>query len=236
MTSFFTDPTQVGTFNSDGALVMDYNRPADKLRQQAAVAYDRIRSSSLSPDAQRILIAGVYSKLVDDMSALQQSTGTASAADVASLKRQVFGIDDVLGSSSPVNATSALVAFRDAQDRVSTALMSSGDTSRTLNEILDQADMSGDETLAQAAFNAAATGGLYPDQELIDRFLTTRPAKARAYESLGAAQRPKNAAELFQWVTPTPPELQSLPLGTSVASLAAQAPVIRAAAAAASSI
>ena len=157
---------------------MNWDRPADQLRAAAAAAYDRIRTNVLDPNSQQILIAGIYSKLVADMTALQQATGTTTAADLATLKRRVYGIDAVLGSASPVNATSALVAFRDAQDRVNTALANSGDTSATLNSILDQAENSGDETLAQAAFNAAASGGMYPDPDVIDRFLSSRPDKA----------------------------------------------------------
>src|SRR5664279_2992204 len=116
MTSPISDTT-VGTADARTGQVT-WNRPADKLRDKAESDYARIRGArALSDYAKRAMVASVYLKLKEDMDAAQSKAGIATAADLQFIRRQLFGIDDLIGRASGAEAATVSISFRDAQSR-----------------------------------------------------------------------------------------------------------------------
>lgn len=188
-----------------------WDRPADRLRQSAEDAYARIRGNTvLGPDAQQALVAEAYLNTQRQMTALQDQSGQATAATIDQLKRTLFGVDDIHGDAATI-----AIAFRDAADRVARADNPAVD----LPHLLEQAELAGDETMAQAVFNAAATNYINQFTDIVDAFLSTRPAKRQAYDTLMQAERTQ-ISDMWEFVLPKPPELNNL-TDTQI-SLAAQ--------------
>src|SRR5664279_3644207 len=116
MTSPISDTT-VGTADARTGQVT-WNRPADKLRDAAESAYARIRGArALSDYAKRAMVASVYLKLKEDMDAAQSKAGIATAADLALLKRKLYGVDDLIRGASNAEQATLQISFRDAQSR-----------------------------------------------------------------------------------------------------------------------
>lgn len=215
MTSF--ESSTAGTVNPATGQVV-WNRPADRLREQYQAEIDGIRNrTALSLDAVRALMASTYVDYLGRMADLQRQAGVASAADIAAIKRRLFGIDAYLGNVTGADRASAELSFRDAQDR---ARKIGGEAEAV--RALEEAEVIGDELLAQAVFNAAAAGGIFGNEDVITRFLQARPAKAAAWNELQAQSTPRGGAALFEFVLDAPSELGGL-TETQIRTLAASA-------------
>jgi hypothetical protein len=209
MTSPISD-TVIGTADPRTGQVV-WNRPADKLRDAAETAYARIRSArALSDYAKRAMVASVYLKLKEDMDAAQSKAGIATAADLALLKRKLYGVDDLIRGASNAEQATLQISFRDAQSRAESI-----GNERDARTLLDRANQTGDELLARAVGNQLVTlacAGI-PVGNTLDEYLSTRPQKATAYAAYVAACQPTSMASLFEYAAPSPPEVHGLTQG-----------------------
>jgi len=199
--------TTVGTADPRTGQVV-WNRPADKLRDAAEAAYSRIRSArALSEYAKRSQIAAIYLKLKEDMAAEQSRAGVASAADLDLIKRRLFGIDDLVRGASGAEAATVSISFRDAQSRAEQIT-----TERDATELLQRANMTGDELLARAVGNQLVilAGAGVPVGDTLDAYLDQRPQKATAFAAYAQASAPTSLAGLFEFAVPSPSEVQGL--------------------------
>ena len=189
-----------------------WTRPADRLRDgyEARLAHLR-RQTDLRPELIRARIAQAY---VDTKTALDKAAARSAhtaAQTTAATRRTAHGIDDLkTGTSYAAQATLDL-SFRDAAQRAATVTRVA-----EARELLDTAEMTGDEPLARAVGNRAIALGLTP---VIDAYLANRPAQAKAIEKLHEMRRPASAATMFEFVTPKPTELATL-TDTAIAALA----------------
>lgn len=198
-----------------------WDRPADTLRDELEVQFDRVRNNAmLSPEARQAFMAELYVAARRTMDVLQEGSGAATARSLADAKRRLYGIDDILASASPSEKITAAISFRDAQDRA--GQLENESQARTL---LDTADRSGDELLARAVGSWAIDNG---DQDLTEQYLAGRPAQAQALADLQQMSRPLNAATMFEFALPRPPELSAYS-DTAIDSLATRAAEYRSA-------
>lgn len=146
--------------------------------QKIQAAYNRrteeIRGSShLTAEAKRGLLAGAYRDAKRDLDALQQAYAGGRETQLRDLNRRLFSIDVIAGPAIGGDRASAVVAHRDAQDRVAQIVESNPDAARPrLLELLARADRSGDEYLARAVADAALQVG---DTEILEAFASSRP-------------------------------------------------------------
>jgi hypothetical protein len=183
---------------------IEWTRPADQVRSAAEQQYARIRNTSrdLNPEGLRRAMAKVWVAAADAMDKLGGDTPAKHAAAVAAAQRAVFGIDDITGSMTPAEQAATSMAFRDAQQRAAAI-----DNAAQARALLDQAAQTGDELLARAVGNYCLNNG-YVD--LSESYLSDRPAKRAALNELQNLNRPAGIATMWEYVTPTPPELSAL--------------------------
>lgn len=177
---------------------------ANAIRQAAEDQYAQIRSNgNLSVDGIRAAMAAPYLKAVQSM-ALLQATATDQAKNKRlNAMRAAFGN----ASSDPV----AVVASRDAAARVAQIPMNGW---REGDELMDQAILNNDESLARAialkAYELGRSGdGAWGD--VLDKFTSGRPAVQQAIATLENSQRPmRGGGQLFAFIVGKPSELGNL--------------------------
>lgn len=195
-----------------------WDRPADRIRDQAEAAYNRARNNpAITTEAGLSLIAKAYIAARAGMDGLIPQSQGQRRVDLAALKRKLYGVDDLVGAASPADKATVAISYRDAQQRVAQV-----ESPNELMYLLDNAEQTGDELLARAVGNAALSGGIFGNTDVADKYLSTRPAKAAAWEQLQAASRLPDAATLFEFALPKPSELAALN-DSEVAALAAKA-------------
>jgi len=137
------------------------------------------------------------------MDAMNTANPAKKAADLATAKRNLFGIDDLTTGASPADRASMAMSFRDAQQRAAQLT-----TSTEAQALLDLADQSGDELLARAVGNQALSGlGM---DDVATTYLAARPRQAQAAENLRALTRMGSIADILEFVLPRPPELSQV--------------------------
>lgn len=203
---------------------------AEQIRADVAAAYDRVRTNpTLTDQAKRIAIAGLFETAQQQMSNLQQKTNDNVARKVQAATTAAFGIDDIASPSS-ANRASVSLSYRDAQDRAAQL-----DSPRDGLALLARATASGDELLARAVFGQAwAQAGNDPGwNAVIDQYVASRPAAGRAVDALvnlgqqpGGILTPNGVGVLslgafFGWIVPTPFELLGMS-SYSISALAAE--------------
>jgi len=178
-----------------------WNRPADLVRSGLERDVQRIRDRiELNPAAAQARIASVYLKAKTAMDGLNSANPARRAADLATAKRKLFGIDDLTTGATPADRASMAMSFRDAQQRAAQLT-----TTAEAQALLDLADQSGDELLARAVGNAALSGlGM---DDVGQAYLAARPQQAKAYDALRGLTRMGSIAEILEFVLPMPPEL-----------------------------
>lgn len=193
-----------------------WDRPADTVRDGLNQQIERIRGhSELSTDALLSLVADAYLKGKAQLDGMNTNNPAQIAAQVAAVKRQAFGIDDLLAGSSQADRATMAMSFRDAQQRAAQTT-----TSSEAQTLLDVANQSGDELLARAVGNHALSSMDMGD--VAEAYLDAHPAQAQALDELQQLQKPASAATMFEFVAPKPPELSGMSDGQIVA-YAAQA-------------
>ncbi|REJ06297.1 hypothetical protein DY023_06610 [Microbacterium bovistercoris] len=157
------------------------NNLRDRLDKRKETFYSeaaRVRNDPrLNDAAKRTDIAKLYRAAQQDVDALHAEERKLTSDEQQRIERQVFGIRD----SDP----SALIAYRDAQDRAARLVFGQQDTAR---EMLRSATLSGDSTLAAAVVAKAFTYGW---TDIIDSYREANPRQANDIDDL---------AELSSWV------------------------------------
>lgn len=176
---------------------------ADRIREDAARRFDQIRNrGELNTNAIAVLMARDYLSFKQEMDKLAQTTGQDNSATVRRLNQAAFGIDDIAGNA--VDRAAASVSYRDAQDRVAKV-----EQPNEAAALLDRAENSNDELLARAiaqrAFEQRAFDPSWDD--LLDRYIATRPKAQSAVNALLAGSGAPQIRDLFAWVLPVPSEL-----------------------------
>jgi len=193
-----------------------WDRPADTVRDGLNRQIERIRGhSELSTDALLSLVSAAYLKGKAQLDGMNTNNPAQVAAQVAAVKRAAFGIDDLLTGASQADKATMAMSFRDAQQRAAQTT-----TSSEAQTLLDVANQSGDELLARAVGNHALSSMDMGD--VAEAYLTNHPTQAEALDELQQLQKPANAATMFEFVAPKPPEISGMPDG-QIAAYAAQA-------------
>lgn len=137
-----------------------------------SASVDAVRSNvNLSPEGKQRKIAALYVDAQAKVGALSDSEKNAIATERTAVDRALFGTP---ASSDP----SAMIAFRDAQDR---AERIEDDT--TALSVLNRTDITGDTELASAVLNQAVAMGW---GNVIDTYAATHPGQAALVEELVA--------------------------------------------------
>ena len=176
---------------------------AEAIRGSAWAAYDSIRSrAELTADAISAQMASVYVDAKARLDSLAASASDQAAITQDTAMRQAFGSS----ASDPASVVSA----RDASDRAAQLDLDGWPAAMAL---LDQADMNRDEALARAVAARAYTLGVSGDGtwgSVLDRFVATRPAAARALNALANLQVRPTITSILAFVMAKPSELSAL--------------------------
>ncbi len=176
---------------------------AEAIRADAWAAFDSIQNrGDLTPDAITARMASVYVDAKAKLDALAASASDQTAVTQDTAMRSAFG--------STGTDPASVVSARDASDRA--AALDIGDW-QTAMDLLDQASLNRDETLARAVAQRAYTLGVSGDGTwgaVLDKFTSTRPAAARALNTLANLQVRPTAPVMWAFVMPKPPQLASL--------------------------
>jgi hypothetical protein len=169
---------------------------ADDLRDQAQTEYDKIRNiTDLTPEARLRAIAKAYLNVRGQLSDLGNATQRAVVGNQEALERKLFGIPDA-------NNPSAMISYRDAQDRAARL-----DLESDAIAMLTRASVSGDDLLVRALLEAGYTNAW---TNLINTYTAAHPAMEAAAEQLWDIITRKQAPAIvtnFTYYAPTPPEL-----------------------------
>ena len=183
---------------------------SDKImeNQQAFDAKSRrIREDNdLSRDAKRRYLGDAYAEARDTHEQLVADHREQSEKKIADARKTVMGIKypkQMLEADQEI----ARMSYRDAYDRAERAATKLRKEPTAMSDLLERADLSGDDLLAQAIHHVAARKGL---RDVNEAYLRNRPTEAATYQKLVDANREANSADsqLYGWVAPRkPPEL-----------------------------
>jgi hypothetical protein len=195
---------------------------AQHIQMEAETAYALYRSNGeMTPDAILARLAQAYVRASDDMDALKAGSTGSNEARKSELIRQVFGTAGVQGDPA-----SLAMSARDAAERV--AQVDVSDVHGAL-ALLQRAEMIGDEVLARAVAAAAYGNPLGSWGQVLDQFIQSRPAAARALSELAQLEQSAdpfsslNFNRNWGFVLQTPAELAGM-ADWQIRALAAGAP------------
>lgn len=164
---------------------------AQSLQAEYSAGVERIQNDPhLSEEGKRAKLAELYRSYSQRIAPLEQEHATGQESRMAVLRRKAFG---------PPSADPARMAgFRQAMDRATTAYGQGEeyqDKRQALADLLEQAEMTGDEDQATACFVVGAQNGA---EEVVTAFLADRPERAQAYvDYLNAKDAPTDLDGLF---------------------------------------
>lgn len=139
---------------------------------------ERIQNNpDLSDAAKRRMINEATSRAAEENTRLQQEQREAIQEAVQSAERKVLGISYPEKASAHEKALIAM-SYRDARRQAESA--------ESLSDLLEQAEKSGDDQLAEAVYHVATLKG---NRAVADRYLETRPTAKRRWESYREARR-----------------------------------------------
>jgi hypothetical protein len=190
---------------------------AEHIRQLLNTAvYLYSSNGEMTHEAIAARIAQAYVKASDDMAALQARTSGDVETRKVKLLRQVFGTAGLAGDPASLS-----MSARDASERV--AQIDPSDW-RSAQELLDRAEINGDEVLARQVAAAAYNAPFGAWSSVLDAFLAKRPAAAQALGELASLSSGSVQSSIFgswQFIIPLPPQLAGLD-EWRIRSLAAQ--------------
>jgi hypothetical protein len=147
-------------------------------REKAEREIERIRQNQdLSDEARRRKMQEVYERSVAEHRELVEEERRAEAEAIASAERKVLGIPYPERSSASERAMIAL-SYRDAYDRAEKAASDQLD-SGSLLDLLERAEVAGDDLLARAIYHTATRRGV---RQVADTYLASRPAEQARWE------------------------------------------------------
>jgi hypothetical protein len=192
---------------------------ADKIRDDADVQYQRIRSmTELNDAAIRQRLAVLYIAARSTMATLQESATAGYERSWQQAMTAAFGIADL--AATPGDQAMISMSYRESLDRTDQL-----DDFSVGAQLLQRANDTGDELLARAVGKRAwDMGGQLGGSgwgDVLNTFLATRPKASAAVATLTTLQGGADTARnLFAFVLPIPPELGAMP-EYQIAALAA---------------
>ncbi len=162
--------------------------------------------ADLSRDAKRRYLGEAFSVARDEHDRLVAEHKAQTEQKINDAKRSVMSIkypQQMLQADREI----ARMSYRAAYDMAERAATKLRKDPTAMMDLLERADLSGDDLLAQAVHHIAARRGL---RDVSAAYLSTRPTETRTYQKLVDANQEANSAEsqLFGWVKPAkPPEL-----------------------------
>ncbi len=192
---------------------------ADKIREDADNAYQRVRSmAELNDAAIRQRLAVIYMAAKATMATLEESASGGYQRSWQQAMTDAFGVADL--ASSPGDQAMISMSYRESLDRTEQL-----DDFSEGSRLLQRANDTGDELLARAvAKRAWDMGGQLGGSgwgDVLATFLATRPKASAAVATLTSLQGGKaNIRNIFAYVLPIPPELGATP-EYQIAALAA---------------
>ncbi len=204
----------------------------ERIRRDFDARAERIRSQhQFTAEAKQVLIAKAYVAARAKLDTLRESVTKAREDEIFQLQRCLFSIDaaGLTALTDPSSRSSAVVAHRDAQDRVAQLLDERPADREGLLRLLERADRTGDEFMARAVAVAATTRGWL---DVLNAFAERRPhTEANLQRLLDLSSSRTDARDRFaegmEWSLPLPTEVAALgPWG--VKQLAEQAASITA--------
>ncbi len=174
-------------------------------------AFDRkskqIRENpDLSRDAKRRYLGDAYAEARDTHTRLVEEHKAQTEKKIADARKALMGIKypkQMLEADQEI----ARMSYRDAYDRAERAATKLRKEPTAMSDLLERADLSGDDLLAQAIHHVAARKGL---RDVNEAYLRNRPTEAATYQKLVDANREANSAagQMYGWIKPAkPPEL-----------------------------
>ncbi len=167
---------------------------------------ERIRANrDLSREAKRRMMAEAYHEALAEHQRIAAEDRGALERRVAEAERKVLGISYPEGARPHEKAIIAM-SYRDARDRAERVL-ASRENPEALGDLLERAEKSGDDQLAEAAFHVATLQGR---RKVADAYLQARPKVQRRWESYVAARQEADSVEslISPSIPPSrPPEL-----------------------------
>lgn len=167
----------------------------------------RIRDDQdLSREAKRRYLGDAYAEARDTHEQLVADHREQSEKKIADARKTVMGIKypkQMLEADQEI----ARMSYRDAYDRAERAALKLRKEPTALADLLERADLSGDDLLSQAVFHIAAKRGL---RDVSESYLRNRPTEATTYQKFADAKAEANStdSQLYGWVAPRkPPEL-----------------------------
>lgn len=152
-------------------------RRAQNLATQLEATGRRIASDpDLTDDARRRKLETAWSEAQAEVDRLQQAHEGEKSANVDAVRRKLY--------APPSNAPERMAGFRQAMDRATSALQGAQDRETgalRLAELLEQAELTGDEDQAHAAFVVADQQGI---ETVVQAYLADRPQRAEAYAQM----------------------------------------------------
>ena len=146
---------------------------------------ERIRANpDLSAEAKRRMIGEATERAAEESKRLREEERDALQQTLASAEKKVLSIPYPERSSTAERATIAL-SYRDALDRAEKAA-ADHDNPDVFPDLLERAEVSGDELLAVAVYHTATRRGA---RHVADAYLASRPTARRNWERYREARR-----------------------------------------------
>lgn len=174
----------------------EYDRKAKRIREDG----------DLSREAKRRMLGEAYAVARDEHTRLVADHREQSQKNIAQAQKSVMGIKYpkmMLEADQEI----ARMSYRDAYDRAERAALKLRKEPTAMKDLLERADLSGDDLLAQAVHHVAARKGL---RDVNEAYLRNRPTEAATYQKLVDANQEANSAagQMYGWIKPAkPPEL-----------------------------
>jgi hypothetical protein len=150
--------------------------------------------ADLTEAAKQERIANVEAWAQGEVQAIQEYEQQKIEKELASSRSAVFNVP-VKTTYSDAERSQVWAAFRSAWDEVRLSTPDPMNAREELEDILSQADRTGDEHLAHAVFLRAIDLGVQP---VVDSYLSTRPQANKAWERFTRAQEAKNQSQGFE--------------------------------------
>ncbi len=172
----------------------EFDRKSARIRQDA----------DLSRQAKQRMLGEIYAEARDTHDRLVAEHREQTQKNIAQARKQVMGIK-YPKMMLQADHEHARVSYRDAYDRAERAASRLRKDPAAMADLLERADLSGDDLLAQACHHIATKKGL---RAVSEAYLRNRPSEAATFQKLSDAQDAANGSQLYGWIPPRkPPDL-----------------------------
>lgn len=157
-----------------------------------------------STEAKRRYLGEAYAEARDEHERLTAQHREQTAKKLSDLERPVLQIQYPLGTLESEKEI-VRMSYRDAFDRAEKAARTVRKEPTALKDLLERAEISGDEQLADAVYHVATRRG---NRDVADKYLEPRKEAALNWRKLSEARKEADSLEhqLFGWMPPMKPQ------------------------------